>query len=193
LRFIDLLVSTVGFALVSPLFVVLAVLIRLTSPGPVFHRTPRVGKDGEIFRLFKFRSMVADAAKLGPAITASGDWRITPVGRLLRRTKVDELPQLFNVVKGEMSLVGPRPEDPRYLAFYTPDQLRILRVLPGITSAASLSYRHEERMLTGPDWETAYCTAVLPAKLAIDLEYLAKRTLWSDLKLILHTVACMLK
>ena len=124
------------------------------------------------FRLYKFRRMVSDADKQGPGITATGDSRITRVGRFLRRTKIDELPQLINVLSGDMSLVGPRPEDPRYVTLYTPEQRRVLAVRPGITSAASLAYRHEEQLLAGADWETVYREEVLPAKLAIDLEYL---------------------
>jgi len=116
---------------------------------------------------------------------------ITPVSRFLRRTKINELPQLINVLRGDMRLVRPRPEDPRYVALYTPEQRRVLTVRPGITSAASLAYRHEEQLLSGADWETVYRTRVLPDKLAIDLAYLARRTLGSDLKLILQTVAAM--
>lgn len=119
--------------------------------------------------------------------------RITPVDRWLRRTKLDELPQLLNVLIGEMSLVGPRPEDPRYVALYTPEQRRVLRARPGITGAASLAYRHEEQMLAGPDWEIVYRTQVLPAKLTIDLNYLSRRSLRTDLRLILRTIAAMFK
>jgi len=137
--------------------------------------------------------MVADADKRGPGITATGDSRVTPVGRFLRRTKIDELPQLINVLRGDMSLVGPRPEDPRYVARYTPEQRRVLAVRPGITSAASLTYRHEEQLLSGEDWETVYRTQVMPEKLAIDLAYLQRRTLWSDLVLVFRTVVAMMR
>ena len=132
--------------------------------------------------------MIANAATLGPGITAQNDPRITGVGRFLRRTKIDELPQLINVLTGDMSIVGPRPEDPRYVTQYTPEQREILRVRPGITSAASLTYRNEEGMLKGQDWETVYRTQILPAKLEIDLAYLSKRTLSSDLLLIARTI-----
>lgn len=188
-RLLDIVASGVGLAVLSPLFVLIGLWIKLDSPGPVFYRAQRAGKDGKLFRLYKFRSMVADADKRGPGITATGDARITRVGRFLRRTKIDELPQLINVLKGEMSLVGPRPEDPRYVALYTPEQRRVLSVRPGITSAASLAYRHEEQLLSGEDWETLYRTKVLPDKLAIDLAYLEQRTLVSDLKLIFRTIA----
>ncbi|MFZ1595653.1 MAG: sugar transferase [Anaerolineae bacterium] len=183
--------AAVGLMLLSPLFCWIALWIKLTSPGPVFYRAVRVGQDGRPFRLYKFRSMIAGTDRQGPGITATGDPRITRVGRFLRRAKLDELPQLLNVLKGEMSLVGPRPEDPRYVALYTPEQRRVLAVRPGITSAASLAFRHEEQLLAGEDWETHYRARVLPDKLALDLAYLARRTLLSDLALILRTLAAV--
>lgn len=192
-RIIDWIVSAAALALVSPVFLVAALAIKLTSPGPVFHRAERVGKDGILFTLFKFRSMRADAAAAGPGITRSGDARITPAGRFLRRTKIDELPQLLNVLRGDMSLVGPRPEDPRYVALYSPEQRRVLSVRPGITSAASIRYRHEESMLTGDDWENLYVTNVMPAKLRIELDYLDRRTLASDLRLIVQTLFALFR
>lgn len=191
-RWLDVAASLVGLAVLSPLFIGIGLWIKIDSPGPVFYRATRVGKDGQLFRLYKFRSMVAGADKQGPGITATGDARVTRAGRFLRRSKLDELPQLINVLKGEMSLVGPRPEDSRYVALYTPQQRRVLAVRPGITSAASLVYRHEEQLLAGEDWETVYREQVLPAKLAIDLAYLERRTLARDLKLILQTVAAVL-
>jgi lipopolysaccharide/colanic/teichoic acid biosynthesis glycosyltransferase len=190
-RTLDFVASWAGLVVLSPLFLLLGVWIKLDSPGPVFYRATRVGKNGQLFRLYKFRSMVAGADRHGPGITASGDTRITAAGRFLRRSKLDELPQLINVLKGDMSLVGPRPEDPRYVALYTDVQRQVLRVRPGITSAASLAYRHEEQLLAGADWETVYREQVLPAKLAIDLDYLARRTLISDLKLIMQTIAAV--
>jgi lipopolysaccharide/colanic/teichoic acid biosynthesis glycosyltransferase len=190
-RWLDVAASLAGLAVLSPLFLLLGLWIKLDSPGPVFYRATRVGKDGRLFRLFKFRSMVTGADRQGPGITAAGDSRVTRAGRVLRRTKIDELPQLINVLKGEMSLVGPRPEDPRYVALYTPEQRRVLAVRPGITSAASLAYRHEEQMLAGAGWETIYREQVLPAKLAIDLDYLARRTLVSDIRLIGQTIAAV--
>ena len=135
--------------------------------------------------------MIVGADKAGPKITISGDDRITKVGRFLRRTKLDELPQLINVAKGEMALVGPRPEDPKYVAFYTPEQREILRGRPGITGAASLVYRNEEEQLAGPDWELTYRTEVMPAKLSLDLEYLSRRNVWTYLSLIAQTIQPM--
>lgn len=191
-RVIDITGALLGLLLASPLFLLLAILIVVDSPGPVFYRAQRVGKGGQIFFLFKFRSMVVHADRHGPGITSAGDRRITRMGQLLRRTKLDELPQLLNVLRGDMSLVGPRPEDPRYVALYTAEQQQVLAVRPGITSAASLAFRHEEQMLTGANWEMVYRTQVLPAKLAIDLAYLTRRTLLSDLHLILRTILALL-
>lgn len=190
-RAVDVVVSGVGIIILSPLFVLVAIAIKLDSTGPVFYRALRVGKDGIPFRLYKFRSMVVDADKCGPGITAASDDRITRVGRFLRRTKIDEFPQLINVLRGEMSLVGPRPEDPRYVDKYTSEQRQVLNVCPGITSAASLVYRHEEQLLSGENWETYYSNVVLPDKLAIDLAYLENRTLISDLILILRTIVAV--
>ena len=171
---------------------VISALVKLTSPGPVSYRALRAGKDGASFRLCKYRPMVLDADKLGPGITVAEDRRITPVGLLLRASKLDELPALINVLKGDMSLVGPRPEDPRYLAFYTEEQRRVLRVRPGITSPASLYYRHEAKLLGECDWERVYIDEVLPHKLDIELDYLARRSLWTDFQLVAQTVWALL-
>jgi lipopolysaccharide/colanic/teichoic acid biosynthesis glycosyltransferase len=187
----DTLMAALGLLALSPLFVVVAVLIKLEDGGPVFYKAKRVGLRGKLFPLYKFRSMRVDADRMGPGITTSGDPRITRIGAWVRRHKVDELPQLLNVIAGDMSLVGPRPEDPRYVALYTPEQRQILQVRPGITSAASLAYRHEEQMLSGPNWQDTYINEVMPAKLAIDLEYLARRNLLTDLTLVLRTIGAM--
>ena len=186
-RALDVLASAAGVVLLSPLFVILALLIRHDSPGPVLHRAIRVGRDGRLFTLYKFRSMVVGSAQSGSAITARGDPRVTSVGRVLRRSKLDELPQLWNVIKGDMSLVGPRPEDPRYTALYSPEQRTVLRVRPGVTSPASLRYRSEEQLLAGTEWEDTYVHRVMPAKLAIDLDYLRRRTVWSDVVVVFAT------
>ena len=191
MRIVDIIAAAIGLVLLSPVWLLIAILIRLDSKGASFYGATRVGRNGELFCLYKFRSMVVDADKQGPGITTQGDRRVTRMGAFLRRTKLDELPQLWNVLKGDMSLVGPRPEDPRYVALYTPEQRAIFQARPGITSAASLTYRHEERLLSGPDWEEVYRTQVMPAKIAIDLDYLAQRTLFSDLKLIGQTILAM--
>ncbi len=137
--------------------------------------------------------MVPDAASRGAGITTRGDPRITRVGAWLRHFKLDELPQLWNVLRGEMSLVGPRPEDPRYLQYYTPAQRAVLSVPPGITGAAALAYRHEERFLQGPDWQETYIRQVLPAKLELELAYLHRRTFWTDLAILGQTVLVLFK
>ncbi|HLU09339.1 MAG TPA: sugar transferase [Oceanobacillus sp.] len=192
-RLFDVMVSGIGLIVLSPLLLAIGLAVRLTSPGPALYKAKRVGRDGELFTLYKFRSMVADADKQGPGVTTAGDSRVTPVGRILRRTKLDELPQLFNVLRGDMSLVGPRPEDPRYVALYTPEQRAVLRVRPGITSPASVHYRDEERILQGENWETQYMTQVLPAKLALDLEYAQEANLLTDLKIILQTAKALFR
>lgn len=177
----------------SPIFILIALAVKFHDGGTVFYRATRVGKNGKPFTLVKFRTMVAEADKLGSAITTWGDSRITPLGRFLRKYKLDELPQLFNVIKGEMSLVGPRPEDPRYVAFYNDEQKQILAYRPGITSPASLEYRDEASLLHGEDWQHQYLHVILPRKLAMDLNYLRRRTFSSDMKIIMHTLGGILK
>jgi lipopolysaccharide/colanic/teichoic acid biosynthesis glycosyltransferase len=190
-RILDFVVTALGLIVASPLLLLLCLLIKLSDNGPIFYRANRSGKGGVTFAVYKFRTMIVDADKIGPAVTASGDSRVTPIGAFLRRTKLDELPQLLNVLSGEMSLVGPRPEDPRYVALYTPAQRQILDFVPGITSAASLAYRHEEQMLTGDDWETVYQQKVMPEKIEIDLAYMGSANVITDLKLIFQTVFAM--
>ena len=190
-RTLDMVVASMALLTLWPLFALIALVIRITSPGAIFYRATRVGQNGQQFKLYKFRSMVADADKRGPGITTSGDSRVTSIGRILRRTKLDELPQLVNVLRGEMSLVGPRPEDPRYVALYTPEQRQVLAVRPGITSPASVYYRDEESLLTGDDWEKQYLEEIMPAKLAIDLEYARCATLWRDIDIIVRTVIAL--
>jgi len=190
-RLLDLAVSAAGLLFLSPLFAILAIAVKVSSPGPAFHRGERIGRGGKPFRLYKFRSM--RVAEGGAAITRAGDPRVTAVGRFLRRTKLDELPQLINVLTGDMSLVGPRPEAPRYVEMYDEEQRRILAARPGITSPASLLYRSEEEQLVGPEWERLYVETIMPAKLRIDLEYLEDRTLVSDLRVIARTIAALLR
>lgn len=188
IRLLDLTVSGLGLILLAPIFLVIGLLIKFTSSGPIFYRAARVGKNGHLFRLYKFRSMYVDADKRGPAITVHNDPRITPVGRFLRNSKLDELPQLINILRGEMSLIGPRPEDPKYVAIYTPEQCQVLSVRPGLTSRASVFYREEETHLQGDDWEETYKNQILPRKLTAELSYLEKRTFWTDLLLIIKTL-----
>lgn len=191
-RTVDLLIA-VPLALASaPIQLAAAVAVRCSSPGPVLHRAERVGRHGVPFTVYKFRSMRVGAAGLGPAVTAGSDPRITPVGRLIRRTKVDELPQLFNVIRGDMSLVGPRPEDARYVEGYTDEQRRVLAARPGITGPASIAYRHEEALLAdATDLGAAYAE-IMADKLRIDIDYLDRRTVRTDLAVLARTVRVLL-
>jgi lipopolysaccharide/colanic/teichoic acid biosynthesis glycosyltransferase len=194
-RGMDVIVSFGVLTVLSPVFLLLACAVILSSPGGAFFRQQRVGRNGKLFWLYKFRSMrPAPEMQTGSLVTASGDARITSVGRLLRHTKLDELPQFWNVLKGDMSLVGPRPEVPRYVAHYTPEQRAVLLVRPGITGAAQLEFRDEEARLAGcSDVETFYITHILPEKLAIDLRYVRERSLWGDVRLLFRTVGTLLK
>lgn len=191
MRVFDICFSLVALTVSMPLLLVLAIAIKCSSPGPVLYRSRRIGQDGHPFTLYKFRSMVVGAAEQGPRVTGSGDARVTRLGRMLRRTKLDELPQLFNTLIGDMSLVGPRPEDPEYVKLYSPDQRQVLRVKPGITSPATVLHRHEEDLLNGPDWEETYRRVVLPAKLEIELAYLQRRTVATDLRVLAQTAAAL--
>ncbi|MBK8023993.1 MAG: sugar transferase [Chloroflexi bacterium] len=192
-RLFDIVVSLIGLVILSPVLLILGAWVKLSSPGPIFYRSSRVGRDGVEFKLLKFRSMVINADKLGPPVTGAHDPRITRVGRILRGTKMDELPQLWNVLVGEMSLVGPRPEAPKYVAYYTPTQRAVLRVRPGITGPASIRYRHEEEILTGENWEEKYIREVMPAKLEIDLEYARHVSLARDVILIFLTFLALFR
>ena len=187
-RLFDIFASALGLIALSPLLLLIAAGVKLQDGGPVLFSGKRVGKDGRIFRLYKFRSMVTGADRTGAGVTVSGDKRITKLGRLLRNTKLDELPQLLNVLKGDMSFVGPRPEDPRYVAKYTDEQRQLLNIPPGITSPASLTYRSEESLLAGENSLDLYDKVILPRKLLIELGYLRRRSLWSDIDLILQTL-----
>jgi lipopolysaccharide/colanic/teichoic acid biosynthesis glycosyltransferase len=192
-RLFDVVVAAVGLVAFSPLFVLLAIWIKWDSSGPVLYRGERVGKDGRLFHMFKFRSMTENAAQNGPRITARDDQRVTGPGRFLRETKLDELPQLINVLRGEMSLVGPRPEDPRYVALYTPEQRRVLSVRPGITSPASVAYRNEEALLWQHNVDDLYTRVLMPRKLEMDLAYIEHMDLRSDLKVIAMTIRALLR
>jgi lipopolysaccharide/colanic/teichoic acid biosynthesis glycosyltransferase len=185
-RLFDILLAAVVVVVAAPVMAVLAVVVKLDSPGPVFYRAERVGLDGRPFRLLKLRTMVAGADRIGPPVTAGGDPRVTRAGQWLRRLKVDEIPQFVNVLVGDMSIVGPRPEHPEFVAHYTSAQRRVLSIKPGITSLASLRYSDEESLLGG-DASRVYLEKVMPAKLALDLEYLEERSFRGDLEVILRT------
>lgn len=190
-RALEFIIALAGLTVLAPFLVICGVLVRVYDGGSALYRARRVGRGGKEFALLKFRTMVIDADKLGTGLTSASDSRITPIGRFLRRTKCDELPQLFNVLKGEMSIVGPRPEDPRYVQLYSPEQRKVLEIRPGITSAASLHYRNESALLSGPDPEGIYTRQILPHKLAIELEYMQTRTFWTDLRLVVRTIQSM--
>jgi len=189
LRAFDVAVSLAALIFLSPVFAVIAVAVKLTSRGPVFYRGPRIGRFGAEFSILKFRTMRSGDA--GPSITRAADPRVTPVGRFLRRWKLDELPQFVNVLCGKMSLVGPRPEAPEYVLLYSAEERSVLRVRPGITSPASLRYRDEEGLLTGEAWRDEYVNRIMRDKLRIDLDWLDRRTFASDLRLLARTVASL--
>lgn len=190
-RALDIFAATVGLILLSPVFALVACCIKLTSRGPVLYRQVRIGQGARPFQILKFRSMTIQTSNKDLKITVAGDSRVTAVGRFLRRYKVDELPQLWNVVCGDMSLVGPRPEVPVYVGKYTPEQRIVLSARPGITDPASLAYRHEEEILAGqPDPEQFYRTKILPDKLARNRAYLEKITLENDIRIIVKTISC---
>lgn len=184
-RLFDAAASLVALMLLSPLFALIALAVKLSSGSPVFYRGERIGRGGKPFRILKFRTMHANAG--GPAITHGGDARVTPLGRFLRRLKLDELPQLMNVLRGEMSIVGPRPEAPEYVALYTDAERRVLSVRPGLTSPASLRYRNEAALLASDDWHERYVNEIMRDKLRDDLNYIDTRTFVGDLRLITRT------
>jgi len=194
-RVFDLLGASLALLLLSPLMLTIALAIKLDSRGPVFFRQQRVGRHGVPFRIHKFRSMVADAPQRGPALTVGDDPRITRVGRWLRRTRLDELPQLFDVLAGRMSLVGPRPEVPQYVAHYPPQlRERALSVRPGITDPSSLLYLDEAELLArAADPEREYIEVILPRKLQCAADYAAQANLRSDLGVLLRTLKLLLQ
>lgn len=187
-RLFDILASGMGLIILSPVFAIIAVWVKIDSRGPVFYRQTRVGRGNKDFRLFKFRSMRPDSDKLGLITVGGHDPRVTRSGYYIRKYKLDEFPQLINVFIGDMSLVGPRPEVRKYVDMYTPEQMRVLAVRPGITSLASIRYRNENEILAAAeDPDRCYIECVMPDKLAIDIEYVDRASLWTDIKLIFST------
>lgn len=184
----DLIFSASGILLLSPIFLLTALAVKLGSPGPVLFSHRRIGLNFKPFFTYKFRTMVVGADKTGISITTGGDARITPVGRLLRKTKLDELPQLFNVFLGDMSVVGPRPEVEQYVEMFNEDYKTVLSVKPGITDYAAIEYRHEEEILARhTDPQAAYVKEILPAKIALYKKYILTQSLGTDLNIILST------
>ena len=191
-RALDCVASTVGLIVLGPFLLVLGLAIRLTSRGPALFGHLRVGRGGKLFHTWKFRSMIAGADKLGPSVTASDDPRITGFGRFLRKWKLDELPQLWNVLRGDMSLVGPRPEVPSYVAHFNEEQRKVLSVRPGITDPASIAFRNEEELIASAGTQKHYYqNVILPAKLQLSLAYIDRLCLKTDLLLILQTVSVL--
>jgi lipopolysaccharide/colanic/teichoic acid biosynthesis glycosyltransferase len=191
-RLFDLVAASLGLALLAPLLVLIAAWVKLDSPGPVFYRQQRVGRGGVLFDIFKFRTMFVRPPDLCQ-LTVGHDRRVTRAGRFLRHYKLDELPQLLNVVQGTMSLVGPRPEVPRYVACYPP-QVRalVLSVAPGITDWASILYKEESVLLgRAADPEKTYVETILPAKLEYYVRYVRERNFWLDLRIICRTLAAI--
>jgi len=192
-RGFDIVFSAIGLVAAAPLFAVIALLIKRDSPGPVLYRGVRVGKDGKPFHMLKFRTMVANADKIGGPSTSGDDPRVTRTGRWLRKHKLDELPQLINVLKGEMSFVGPRPEVPQYVAMFTEEERAILSVRPGITDWASLWNRDEGAVLAGsPDPEKTYLEKIRPTKVRLQLEYVRRACFWTDIVIVFQTLAGIL-
>jgi len=190
-RVFDTICAAAGLVILCPLFVVIALAIKLKGGhGPVFYLQPRVGQDGREFHLIKFRSMVTGADRQA-ALTVTEDPRITRVGHFLRQHKLDELPQLINVVKGDMRLVGPRPEMKRYVDSFPAEYKVLLQNPPGITDPASLAFRDESKVLDAGNLEAHYLSQILPQKLRLSIEYSRRRTFLSDLKIIFQTVAGM--
>lgn len=193
-RAMDIVISGAALCVLWPVLLLIALAIVIDDPGPVFYRQVRVGRGGKEFRIFKFRTMVVDADKKGLQITVGRDSRITRMGALLRKTKLDELAQLLNVFLGQMSFVGPRPEVPRYVAMYTPYQRQVLLVRPGITDYASIAYRNENDLLAGADDpERMYVEEIMPAKIELNMKYLRRVSPLEDIRLIFATIAAVIR
>lgn len=187
-RIFDIFASIMGLIIFLPLFILVALLIKREDGGPIFFRQERVGYRGKIFRIWKFRTMILNAEKLGKQLTFYQDPRITRTGKWLRNFKIDELPQLFNVLKGDMSLVGPRPEVPVYVALYNNSQLLVLEMVPGITDPASIKFQQESEWLKySENAEKYYIENILPVKIKMNLDYASKSSVWYDLGIIWHT------
>jgi len=189
-RLFDIIFALLGLILVLPLLLLIAIIIKMTAGGPVFYKGQRVGKNGRLFKIWKFRTMIPDAEKQGGSATSANDSRLTKLGKFLKRYKLDELPQLFNILRGEMSFVGPRPEVSFYVNMMAEEERKIiLSVRPGMTDLASLwDFREEEVLKGSPDPEKTYMEKIRPTKIKLQLEYVKNRSFWLDLKIILKTI-----
>ncbi len=193
-RIFDLCVSGIMLVVASPIFLVLAIAIKLDSPGPVFYRQERVTQYGAHFRIFKFRTMVSNADKIGTQVTVGNDSRITRMGKLIRKCRLDEVSQLLDIFRGTMTFVGTRPEVPKYVASYTPEMLATLLLPAGVTSLASIRYKDEDRLLEGAqDVDKTYVEEVLPGKMAYNLDAIRNFSFWSDIGTMFRTVCAVLK
>ncbi len=193
-RLFDIVFSLLGLIVLFLILLVLAILIKREDGGPVFYRGVRVGRDGKLFRIFKLRTMAIDAEEIGPSSTPEDDPRIMRIGSLLRKYKLDELPQLINVLKGDMSLVGPRPQVQWAVDLYTPEERQILNVRPGITDFASLRFENESEILKGStDPDKDYMEKIHPQKMRLSLQYVKARSFWGDIKIILQTIVVVFK
>lgn len=193
-RAFDIISSGAALILLFPLFIILSVCICIDSPGSPFFTQKRVGRYGRIFNIYKFRSMVSGKSANSPSITQKDDNRITKVGAFIRKYKIDEIPQLINVFIGDMSIVGPRPEVPKYVAMYNEEQRRVLSVRPGLTDLASISFIDEEQILAvSDDMEKTYVEEIMPKKLQLGIQYINNLTFFNDIKLIFRTFASILK
>lgn len=194
-RAFDMVMASFGVLLLAPVLMAISLAIKLDSRGPVFYRGFRIGRDGKLFRIFKFRTMLRDAEKLGAASTSERDPRITRCGHFLRRFKLDEFPQLINVVLGDMSLVGPRPEVQKFVDMYTKEERAILSVRPGITDWASIRFHNEGEIIEASgirDADEAYAKLIRPEKLRLQLKYVREQSLWVDIKILVSTVTSLL-
>lgn len=188
-RTYDVILAALGLLVLSPFLLLIGLLMKLIDRGPILFLQRRVGQYGRPFWIWKFRTMVVAAEKHGPSVTKAGDQRVTTIGRILRKTKLDELPQLWNVLRGEMSFVGPRPEVPRYVMQYTSEQREVLNLKPGITDLATLEFRHEEDLLRNvADTEKFYVEHCLPKKIELNLEYNRQANLWQDTQIVIRSL-----
>jgi lipopolysaccharide/colanic/teichoic acid biosynthesis glycosyltransferase len=193
-RIVDVCIAMIGIVLLSPFLILIAIAVRLSSPGPIIYRQERIGLHGRPFRILKFRSMVVDADRLAGNVSPVGDTRVTRVGAFLRRCYLDELPQLFNVLKGDMSLVGPRPETPEFVARYSSDEARILTVRPGLAGPSTLAFMDEaERLADADDPETYYVDTMMHERARLDLEYLTHRSLAYDAMVLVRQFVAILR
>ena len=197
-RIFDIIFSLILLILLSPIILILAILIKIDSKGPVFYKQERVTTNGKIFKIYKFRTMVQNADKIGTLVTVSNDSRITKIGKVIRKIRLDELPQLINILKGEMTFVGTRPEVKKYVEKYTDEMKTTLLMPAGVTSIASIKYKDEDEILEqaikdGKDTDVAYIEDVLPDKMKYNLEYIIKFSFWYDLKKCIDTVIEVLR